>query len=63
MRRYITSHSANAIFISIIRLTLEYCAGVWACCGEVNSGIIETLQKRVGKNCNKDIMQGVVFKF
>ena len=49
MRRYITSHSANAIFISIITLTLEYCTGVWACCGEVNSGIIETLQKRVGR--------------
>ena len=33
----------------MIRLTLEYCAGVWACCGEVNSGILETLQKRVGR--------------
>ena len=49
VRRYITSHSANSIFISMIRLTLEYCAGVWACCGEVNSGILETLQKRVGR--------------
>ena len=50
MRRYITSsHSANAIFLSMIRLTLEYCAGVWACCGEVVSGILETLQKRVGR--------------
>ena len=32
----------------MIRPTLEYCAGVWACCGEVNSGILEALQKRVG---------------
>ena len=42
---YITSHSANAIFVSMIRPTLEYCAGVWACCGEVNSKILEALQK------------------
>ena len=49
VRRYNTSQSANAIFISMIRLTLEYCARVWACCGEVNSGILETLQKYVGR--------------
>ena len=33
----------------MIRPLLEYFAGVWGCCGEVNSGILETLQKRVGK--------------
>ena len=33
----------------MIRPTLEYCAGVWGCCGEVNSGILETLQRRVGR--------------
>ena len=32
----------------MIRPTLEYC-GVWGCCGEVNSGTLETLQKRVGR--------------
>ena len=47
--RYITTHSTNAIFISMIRPTLEYCAGVWGCCGEVNSGTLETLQKCVGR--------------
>ena len=47
--RYITTHSANAIFKSMIRPPLEYCAGVWGCCEEVNSGILETLQKRVGR--------------
>ena len=35
-------------FLSMIRPTLEYC-GVWGCCGEVNSGTLETLQKRVGR--------------
>ena len=33
----------------MIRPTLEYCGGVWACCGEVNSGILEALQKPVGR--------------
>ena len=53
VRRYITSHSANAIFISMIRPKLEYCAGVWACFGEVNSGILDALQKRVGRIVTK----------
>ena len=52
VRRYITTSSANATFLSMIRPTSEYCAGVWGCCGEVNSGILETLQKRRWKNCN-----------
>ena len=33
----------------MIRPTLENCVGVWGCCGEVNSGILETLLKRVGR--------------
>ena len=33
----------------MIRPTLEFCAGVWGCCGEINSGTLETLQKRVGR--------------
>ena len=33
----------------MIRPTLEYCAGVWGCCGEVNSGILQTLRKCVGR--------------
>ena len=36
-------------FLCMIRPTLEYCAGVWGSCGEVNSGALETLQKRVGR--------------
>ena len=30
VRRHITSHSANASYISMIRPILEYCAGIWA---------------------------------
>ena len=36
-------------FKSTIRPTLEYCAGVWGCCGELNNGTLETLQKCVGR--------------
>ena len=36
-------------FLCMIRPTLEYCAGVWGSCGEVNSGTLETLQKRLGR--------------
>ena len=45
LRRYLTAHSANTIYISMIRPIIEYCVGVWACCGEVNSGYLEALQK------------------
>ena len=48
-RRYMTFQSANAIYISMIRPILEYCAGVWACCGEVNSESLEALQRRAGR--------------
>ena len=33
----------------MIRPILEYCAGVWGICGELSSGTLETLQKRVGR--------------
>ena len=36
-------------FLSMIRPTLECYVGVWGSCGEVNSGTLETLQKRVGR--------------
>ena len=36
-------------FYLMIRPTLEYCTGIWGCCEEVNIGILETLQKRVGR--------------
>ena len=53
VRRFIPIHSANASYILMIRPILEYCAGVWACCGEVNSGTLEALQRRVGKIVSK----------
>ena len=49
LRRYLTAHSANTIYISMIRPIIEYCVGVWACCGEVNSGYLEALQKRAAR--------------
>ena len=33
----------------MIRPILDYCAGVWGICGEVNSATLETLQKGVGR--------------
>ena len=48
-RCYITLHSANGIYISMIRPILEYYARAWACCGQVNSGTLEALLKRVGR--------------
>ena len=35
--------------MSMIRPILEYCAGVWACCGEVNSKSLEALQRHAGR--------------
>ena len=49
VRHYMNFQSANAIYISMIRPILEYCAGVWACCGEVNSKSLEALQRRAGR--------------
>ena len=59
LRRFLTSHSANVIYLSMIRPTLEYCSGVWGCCGEVNSNKLETLQRRAGRivirTCNSNL--------
>ena len=33
----------------MIRPILADCAGVWACCGEVNSESLEALQRRAGR--------------
>ena len=34
VRRHVTTYSANTIYITMIRPIIEYCSGVWACCGE-----------------------------
>ena len=49
LRRFLTFHSTNVIYLSIVRPTLEYCFGVWECYGEVNSNKLETLQRRAGR--------------
>ena len=40
---------SRSIYISMIKSIIEYCVGVWACCGEVNSGYLEALQKRAAR--------------
>ena len=45
----ISPHIVLMPFFTMIRPTLEYCAGVRGCCGEVNSGTLETLQTCVAR--------------
>ena len=49
LRDNLTTHSANVVYISLIRPILEYCDTVWGCCGEGNSKALEALQKRAGR--------------
>ena len=42
-RDNLTTHSANVVYISLIRLILEFCDTVWGCCGEGNSQALEAL--------------------
>ena len=49
VRRHMTFQSANAMYMSKTRPILEYCAGVWACVGEVNSESLAALQRRAGR--------------
>ena len=34
LRDNLTTHSANVVYISLIRPILEYCDTLWGCCGE-----------------------------
>ena len=51
LRDNLTTHSANVVYISLIRPILEYCDIVWGCYGEGNSQALEALQnsKRAGR--------------
>ena len=49
LRDNLTTHSANVVYISLIRPILEYCDTLWGCCGEGNSQALEALQKRAGR--------------
>ena len=49
LRDNLTTHSANVVYISLIRPILEYCDTLWGCCGEGNSQVLEALQKRAGR--------------
>ena len=50
------------LFLSLIRPTLGYCAGVWGCCEEVNSGTLETLQNCVGRIVIKTLCSDTAMK-
>ena len=47
VRLYITTHIV--LMPCFFYLWLDRLCGFWGCCGEVNSGTLETLQKRVGR--------------
>ena len=49
LRDNLTTHSANVVYISLIRPILDYCDTLWGCCGEGNSQALEALQKRAGR--------------
>ena len=49
LRDNLTTHSANVVYISLIRPILKYCDTQWGCCGEGNSQASEALQKRAGR--------------
>ena len=46
LRDNLTTHSANVVYISLMRPMLEYCDTLWGCCGEGNSQVLEALQKK-----------------
>ena len=58
LRDNLTTHSANVVYISLIRPILKYCDTLWGCCGKGNSQALEALQKRAGRiNCCQNVSQ------
>ena len=49
IRRNLTSHLADAIYITYIAPIMDYCNTVWNCCGVCNSTSLERLQRRAAK--------------
>lgn len=49
LRRSLTRESANVVYCSLIRPILEYCVGVWGCCGEDRKQDLEALQNRAAR--------------
>ena len=52
LRDNLTTHSANLVYISLIRPILEYCDTLRGCCGDGNS---QALQKRAGRTVDRTI--------
>ena len=49
VRNNISMHTANVIYKSFILPVLDYCDLVWGCCGRVNAGHLERLQRRAAR--------------
>ena len=63
LRDNLTTHSANVVYISLIRPILEYCDTLWGCCGEGNSQALEALQKRAGRIVPKRLAVALQWTF
>ena len=49
IRKNLTVHCANTIYVSFIRPVLDYCDSVYNCCGEMNTNSLEKLQRRAAR--------------
>ena len=49
LRRNLTVHAANTLYLSFIRPIFDYCDSVWNCCGSVNASTIDNFQRRASK--------------
>ena len=55
LRDNLTTHSANVVYLSLIRPILEYCDTLWGCCGRENSQALVALQNREGRTVGRTI--------
>ena len=46
IRKNVTVHCANTIYVSFIRPVSDYCDSVYNCCGEVNTNALEKIERR-----------------
>ena len=49
LRKSLTRESANVVYCSLIRPILEYCVGVWGCCGQGHKKGLEALQNQAAR--------------
>ena len=49
IRKNVTVHCANTIYVSFIRPVSDYCDSVYNCCGEVNTNALEKIERRAAR--------------